>query len=131
MADLTRGGLVPAFAPVIRPGDPEWRLLRHNHRFGFRNHPGRYHNGGRWAWLTGLWVAALAPIDRPAAERHADHLDAANALGPRDGSEGWGFAEFHDAGTNRPGGAMSMTWSAAGTVIARRALSGSFAFPGS
>ncbi len=127
---LSGGGLLPAFSPVIEPADLDWRLLRRNHRYSFRNRPGAYHNGGRWAWLTGLWVAALAAEDRDAAVSHADALDAANGLGPRGGSGGWAFAEFHNAATGRPGGVAGMTWSAAGTVIARRALAGTFSFPG-
>jgi hypothetical protein len=126
---LSGGGLLPAFAPVITADDPDWRLLRLNHRAAFRNRPGAYHNGGRWAWLTGLWAAAIASTDPAAARRHADAIDAANSLGMRGRAGGWAFAEFHDARIGRPGGVPAVTWSAAGAVIARRAIAGVPIFP--
>lgn len=126
---LTHGELLPAFDPVIERDDPDWSLLRDNHRFAFRNLPGAYHNGGRWPWITGLWVAAIARLDRPAALRHADAIDLANSLGRRGGAGGWSFSEYHDARTGRPGGMSGVTWNAAGAVIARRALAGDPVLP--
>ena len=127
---LSGRGLIPAFAPLIGPGDPDWRLLRNNHRFGFRNNPGAYHNGGLWPWISGLWAAAIARLDPLAARSHAAAIDAANSLGPRGRPGGWAFAEFHNAATGRPGGVMGVTWNAAGSVLARSALRGTFSIPG-
>lgn len=129
VSGLTNGGLLPAFDPIIEQDDPDWRLLRDNHRFAFRNRPGAYHNGGRWPWITGFWVAAIAGQDRPAAIRHADAIDLANSLGGRGGPGRWSFSEYHDARTGLPGGVSGVTWSAAGAVIARRALAGGTILP--
>jgi hypothetical protein len=52
--------LLPAFWPVIQPGNPGWRELQSNHLYGqMKNMPYMYHNGGLWPMLTGLEVMGL------------------------------------------------------------------------
>ncbi len=114
--------LVPAFWPVIQPGDAGWRELESNHLYGqMKNMPYRYHNGGLWPMLTGLEVVGLV---RQGARDRASHLltaiNAANAQGS--GNRKWEFAEYHDAQTHLPMGTKYMVWSAAAGVLAHQAV---------
>ena len=114
LAAETAPGLVPAFAPTVREGDPGWETLRGNVRDTFSNRPGHYHNGGCWPMVNGWWAAALARAGRTDDARAlADRVDAANDHG---------FPEYLDAARGEPHGTTPLAWSAAGTALARRAL---------
>lgn len=114
LAAETAPGLVPAFAPVVREGDPGWAALRGNTRDAFSNRPGHYHNGGCWPMVNGWWSAALTRAGRTADARAlADRVDAANEHG---------FPEYLDAEAGEPHGTAPLAWSAAGAVLARHAL---------
>lgn len=98
------GAMVPAFWPVIEPGDPEWPALEAMAAYGFRNHPGRYHNGGRWPMVNGFYGLALLSLgDREGAAAVLADIRAA------------GCAEFIDTVGSR-GGTTPTTWSAAAEV---------------
>jgi hypothetical protein len=112
-AEQTRHGLVPAFAPEIAPDDPEWPSLQRAASHGFRNYPGRYHNGGLWPIVTAFWALA--------ARRHG-HADQADRwlAGIRRANRSCdeGFPEFLDAATGEPGGVRGLAWSAAAEILA-------------
>lgn len=111
---LSRFDLVPAFDPVIEPGHPDYGALERAAGHGFRNRPGRYHNGGLWPVITSFWVLAARRLGETAlAERWSAGIAEANRLG--DG----GFPEYLDAQTGAPGGVSGLGWSAAAEIIAR------------
>ncbi|HLG62641.1 MAG TPA: glycoside hydrolase 100 family protein [Ktedonosporobacter sp.] len=122
LAQQTGSALLPAFWPVIGPGDPQWAILEANHLYGkLKNQPYMYHNGGLWPVLTGLYTVGLVRQGRKErAEQLLNALNAANALG-QDGRE-WDFAEYHHGQTHQPMGTYHLAWSAAATVLAERAV---------
>ena len=116
LAERTAPGLVPAFAPQVREGDPGWETLRGSVRDRFSNRPGHYHNGGCWPMVNGWWVAALAHVGRADDGRALqDRLEAAN---------GGAFPEYLDAERGERRGTTPLAWSAAGQVLGRAALRG-------
>jgi glycogen debranching enzyme len=93
--------------------DPRWR-----------NPPGRYHNGGVWPFIGGLYLVALhrvGMVDEARAEMA--RVAAANRLSRGSGS-GWGFHEWIDARTGEPEGAPGQSWSAGAYLLALEVLSG-------
>lgn len=105
--------LIPAFDPPIQPGDPCWPRLTALAAHGFRNAPGRYHNGGLWPMNAGFWgLAARLAGDEALADRLEAGIRAANAHG---------FPEYLEAGTGAPGGTRGQGWSAAAEILASRA----------
>jgi hypothetical protein len=93
--------------------DPRWR-----------NPPGRYHNGGVWPFIGGLYVVALERVGMQVEARaELARLAAANRLSTEPG-EAWGFHEWIDATTGEPGGAPSQSWSAGTYLLAVQALRG-------
>ncbi len=114
--------LLPAFWPVIRPGEPAWAALEANHLYGeLKNQPYRYHNGGLWPVLTGLYAIGLA---RHGRQERAKHLLAAiNEANARGGdNEQWWFAEYHHGQVHEPLGSKYLAWSAAAGVLAYQAV---------
>ena len=109
------------------PGD-RWGMYRQDlepfQDERWRNPPGRYHNGGVWPFIGGLYVVALERVGM-AAEARAEiaRVAAANRL-RRDSGPGWGFHEWIDARTGEPGGAPGQSWSAGTYLLAVEALSG-------
>lgn len=118
----TGSALLPAFWPVIQPGDSAWTALEANHLYGqLKNQPYTYHNGGLWPVLTGLYAVGLTRYGYlQRARRLLGALAAANAQG-RDGST-WDFAEYHHGQTHEPMGTRHAAWSAAATILAHQAL---------
>lgn len=51
--------MLPAFYPVIFPGDEDWRLLENNYSYSFKNKPYHFHNGGSWPIFLGWLCLAL------------------------------------------------------------------------
>ncbi|CAN0599201.1 unnamed protein product, partial [Laminaria digitata] len=74
--------------------------------YGFRNAPGRYHNGGLWPMVNGFAAAAFR---RHGDVKRADAItDAIGAANIRDA-----FPEYLDANTGEGAGTRNMAWSAA------------------
>ncbi len=114
--------LLPAFWPVIKPGDPDWAMLQSNHLYGqIKNQPYTYHNGGLWPVLTGLHAVGLMRYGKRERARHLmAAINAANAQGS-DGGQ-WEFSEFEHAQTHAPMGTKYLAWSAAAGVLANQAI---------
>lgn len=114
--------LLPAFWPVIKPGDPQWAALEANHLYEqIKNQPYLYHNGGLWPMLTGLYIVGLVQHQQKERALHLlEALNAANAQG-RDGRR-WEFAEYHHGQMHAPMGTHDQAWSAAAGVLAHQAV---------
>lgn len=114
--------LLPAFWPVIKPGDPQWAALEANHLYEqIKNQPYLYHNGGLWPMLTGLYSVGLVQHQQKERALHLlNALNATNAQG-REGRQ-WEFAEYHHGQTHAPMGTYYQAWSAAAGVLAHQAV---------
>jgi Alkaline and neutral invertase len=114
--------LLPAFWPIIRPGELAWEALEANHLYGeLKNQPYKYHNGGLWPVLTGLYAVGLAWNGQQERGKHL--LAAINTANAREGEKGqWGFAEYHHGQTHEPQGTNYLAWSAAAGVLAHEAV---------
>lgn len=125
IAEITpeRLPLLPAFHPVIKPLDEDWKRLQMNFSYTFRNEPYEFHNGGLWPLITGFYVADLAARGRTdAARRHLQALHEANGMAMN--GHGWGFPEFVHGRALTPGGTPLQGWSAAAAVLGHYALEG-------
>jgi len=114
--------LLPAFWPVIQPGDANWVLLESNHLYEhLKNKPYTYHNGGLWPVVTGLYAVGLMRQGQQERARYLlSAINMANAQGSD--SEQWTFAEYHHGQTHVPMGTQYMAWSAAAGVLAHQAV---------
>jgi len=112
--------LLPAFWPVIQPGDPGWAALQANHLYEhLKNQPYMYHNGGLWPVLTGLYALGLMRQGQRERARHLlDAINSANAQGRGD----WDFSEYHHGQTKMPMGTKYQAWSAAAGVLAHQSV---------
>jgi glycogen debranching enzyme len=89
-----------SLAPVVEPGDPDWRDY-----YGALNVPHHYHNGGVWPFLGGFYIAALVKAGRSGAAGQAiERLAELNRRGQ--------FNEWHHGETGRPMGVQDQAWSA-------------------
>ncbi|HLQ28091.1 MAG TPA: glycoside hydrolase 100 family protein [Ktedonobacteraceae bacterium] len=113
--------LLPAFWPVIHPGEPAWTSLESNHLYEqIKNQPYLYHNGGLWPVLTGLYAVGLVRDGQPERARHLlAAINLANAQGGPDGQ--WTFTEYHHGQAHVPMGTKYLGWSAAAGVMAHQA----------
>ena len=114
--------LLPAFWPIIRPGELAWEALEANHLYGeLKNQPYKYHNGGLWPVLTGLYAVGLTLHGQQERGKHLlAAINAANAQGGE--KERWGFAEYHHGQTHESLGTNYLAWSAAAGVLAHQAV---------
>ena len=104
------GAPMRSLAPVVQPGDPDWRDY-----YGMLNLPHHYHNGGVWPFIGGFYVAALVKAGRIAdAARAFDRLTELN----HDGQ----FNEWHHGETLRPMGVTGQGWSAGMYLFARECV---------
>jgi hypothetical protein len=115
-------GLLPAFWPVIKPGDPQWAALEAHHLSEqIKNQPYQYHNGGLWSMLTGLYAVGLAQHQqKERAIQLLSAMNAANTQGREDRQ--WEFAEYHHGQTYAPMGTHYQAWNAAATILAHQAI---------
>lgn len=115
--------LLPAFLPVIRPVDKDWKNLKMTFSYSFKNKPYEYHNGGLWPMITGFYVADLARRDKlDKAKKYLGGIHKANAM-EMNGEE-WGFPEYAHGKRHTPGGEKRQGWSAAAAIIGARAMEG-------
>ncbi|EAU53951.1 amylo-alpha-1,6-glucosidase [Mariprofundus ferrooxydans] len=119
--------LLPAFHPVIKPVDEDWKDLHVMFSYTFKNKPYEFHNGGLWPVVTGFYVADLVRRGRMGeANRYLQGIYHANALVME--GEAWGFPEFVHGKNLTPGGTRHQGWSAAAAVIGHHALKGQCVF---
>ncbi len=119
--------LLPAFHPVIKPVDEDWRELHVMFSYSFKNKPYEFQNGGLWPMITGFYVADLARRQRSEeAKKYLQAIHQANALSM--GGEAWGFPEYVHGKKFTPGGTRHQGWSAAAAIIGQQALNGQHVF---
>lgn len=119
--------LLPAFHPVIKPVDDDWVDLQMTFSHTFKNQPYHYHNGGRWAMITGFYVADLAGRGQmEKARQYMKGIHQANRLCQDD--ECWCFPEFIHGRKREAGGNTMQGWSAAGTIIGAKSIEGKEVF---
>ena len=119
--------MLPAFSPVIKPIDKDWKDLQITFSYSFKNRPYEFHNGGLWSMITGFYVADL--MERGKSARAGEYLAGihrANAL-PMD-SEPWSFPEYVNGHDLRAGGNRHQCWSAAAALMGHYALEGKAVF---
>ena len=109
--------LVPAFWPVIKEGDEDWKWLINNCKYEFRNYPYEFHNGGTWQMVNGFYGLGLIKCEEEQKARQVyDQIAMLNE------KEKWSFYENFNSKTGAPNGVPFCTWSAAGTVLLEQAL---------
>jgi glycogen debranching enzyme len=98
----------------IRAGETLWRpyMLRHRQNLAWQ-----YHNGGIWPMLGGFWIVALVQAGRR-AEARRELLKLARACAIDD----WSFPEWLHGRTGVPRGMPGQRGSAAGFLLAERAV---------
>jgi len=115
--------LLPAFHPVIKPVDEDWKHLHVMFSYSFKNKPYEFQNGGLWQMITGFYVADLARRKRTKeAVKYLQGIHRANAMSMED--EAWGFPEYVNGRKLVPGGTRRQGWSAAAALIGQHALEG-------
>ncbi|MDP5045035.1 MAG: fructofuranosidase/invertase [Leeuwenhoekiella sp.] len=111
--------LLPAFWPVIKEGDEDWRFLTNNCKYEFRNYPYEFHNGGTWQMVNGFYGLGLVHLGKQdIAQEVLGHINTLNAY------EDWSFYENFNSQTGAPNGVPYCTWSAAGAILIQQALNG-------
>jgi len=106
--------------PIFYP-NPTWNpkidLYR---RKQHQNLPFCYHNAGIWPYVGGFYVLMLVKVgQKEKAREELEKLALANKLGKK--SE-WEFNEWLHGKTGKPMGARFQSWSAAGYIIAYKAV---------
>lgn len=85
-----------------------------------QNLPFCYHNAGIWPYVGGFYVLMLVKVgQKEKAREELEKLALANKLGKK--SE-WEFNEWLHGKTGKPMGARFQSWSAAGYIIAYKAV---------
>ncbi len=113
--------LLPAFHPVIKEVDEDWKDLKMTFSYNFKNRPYEYHNGGLWPLITGFYVAGLVERGKhDRAVRFMEGLHRANTSA-MDGDE-WSFPEYIHGKDFTPGGTKYQGWSASAAVLGHNCL---------
>lgn len=109
--------LLPAFWPVIRPGDPDWQAIEKNYSYEFKNYPHKFHNGGIWPVWMGLFGLGMSKAGSPEiAERMLDAwMQVENKNEPS-------FSEYIGSDTFKPGGKQRLSYSASGLIFLQEAI---------
>jgi hypothetical protein len=115
------GQLIPAFWPVIHPGEPEWELLKNNYNFRFKNKPYHFHNGGSWPVFSGLMCMAMASIDKTDTALKI-HRSMSEALGREEPA--YRFFEYFDTQNGQGHGVSQICYSASGWLFSDIAANG-------
>lgn len=108
------------YPPVFYP-NPTWNpkidLYREAEQ---RNLAYQYHNGGIWPYVGGFYILALVMAgEKKKAKQELMKLAQANKVGKE---KKWEFNEWLHGKTGKPMGAIEQTWSAAGYIIAYKAV---------
>lgn len=111
--------LTPAFWPPITSHSADWHLLQHNYSYDFKNHPGRFHNGGIWPVWMGLFCLGLSLQGKPGISEQI--IAAYTSLLEETGQEH--FSEYYQSDNLRPAGKQQMGYTASGAIFMKQALS--------
>ena len=115
--------LIPAFWPPIIEHDEDWKLLKSNCKYEFRNYPNEFHNGGSWAMVNGfIGLALLSKNKIEEAQNLLQAIDFANA------TENYSFYENFNTKTAKPNGVPNCAWSAAATIFLNQNMNSNFKF---
>ena len=115
--------LLPAFWPPIYEKDEDWKLLRNNCKYEFRNFPYEFHNGGSWSMVNGFFGLALLSVGKKEeATELLKAINEANAV------ENYSFFENFNSETQEPNGVPYCAWSAAATVMLHQSINTNFKF---
>lgn len=118
--------ILPSFYPTIENSDWEMEELRSNYAYTFRNKPHEFHNGGLWPVWNGFLAAALVSKgEKQLAAQITAGIHQVNAV------NGWEMNECFHGLTLANIGVPRCTWSAAGAIIAERAIEGKNLFAAS
>jgi len=111
LGEETGSWLLPAFYPVIQPGDAEWTLLECNYSYSFKNRPYHFHNGGCWPVWMGLLALGLRKhgLTEALTRMEAAVCEALEAEQPA-----CQFHEYWSGDTHEPGGVHPLGYTAAG-----------------
>lgn len=121
LADSTSMGLIPAFWPVIKEDDYQWRLLKDNCKYDFRNYPYEFHNGGSWPMVNGFYgLALLKNSKEEKANAILESIDKANNV------DDFSFYENFNTKTQAPNGVAYCAWSGAAQIILHQAKFNNF-----
>ncbi len=115
--------LLPAFWPPIYEKDDDWKLLKNNCKYEFRNFPYEFHNGGSWSMVNGFFGLALLSVGKK--EEATELLKAikeANTIGD------FSFFENFNTETQEPNGVPYCAWSAAATVMLDQSINTNFKY---
>jgi hypothetical protein len=109
--------LLPAFWPVIRPGDPLWYALEKNYSFEFKNEPHHFHNGGIWPVWMGLFGLGMSEAGNSTIAQKM--LEAWLEV---EDTESVSFSEYIASDTLKPAGKKRLSYSASGLLFLIEAL---------
>lgn len=107
-----RHWMLPAFYPVIFPGDDDWRLLENNYSYSFKNEPHHFHNGGSWPVFLG-WLC-LGLKKRGVTEIPDKILAQYESLMQEKGGR---FREYYSTDQLLPLGTEELCFSASGYLL--------------
>ncbi len=109
--------ILPAFWPPITSSDFEWKMLKMNSLFGFRNKPHHYHNGGLWPLIQGFFISSLTTHSKTKqAQRFLSHFSEILS------EDKWQFREYYDSKNYSPKGIRRIGFSASGFIIAYQSV---------
>jgi hypothetical protein len=104
--------LIPAFWPVIKPGDTLDIDLQQNYAYSFKNVPHHFHNGGIWPIMMGWLAVGLRCRDQ---EEVADKMLAGYQQMAI--LEGYQYYEYLDSKHFTACGKPKMCYSASGALM--------------
>lgn len=107
--------ILPAFHPIITEKDCEWRHLKLDFLYEFRNKKNEYHNGGLWPLVHGFFISAQPKEQQTAIQE----LDAFAETLARDG---YIFPEFYHGTTFEALGTKKLGFSASAYLIAYESI---------
>lgn len=111
--------LMPAFYPVIKPGDAEWIPLQNHFAYRFKNQPHHFHNGGIWPVVLGFAGTALA---RNGGRKTAEAMLGALTVFLK--QDDFQFREYLSSDRFEWAGTPHLSFSAAGYVLLYEAIAG-------